>query len=76
MKERDALDLSVEERVDAGVDSVEAHCGYCGRTWPALISVMPDKTTLGKIRTLLACPACGHANVDVAPIWPTEPSKH
>ncbi len=76
MKGRDALELSVEELVAAGADSIEAHCGYCGKTWPALIDIMPDRTTLRKIRALLTCPTCGHADIDVEPIWPAAPSAH
>jgi len=76
MKDRDPLGRSVAELVAAGADTVEAHCGYCGNTWPALIDILPDKTTLRKVRALLVCPTCGHADVDVEPIWPDAPSAH
>lgn len=76
MTHHDPLELSVEEFVESGVDSVKASCNCCGKSWPALIDVMPARTTLRKIRALMVCPTCGSADVDVEPNWPDAPTAH
>lgn len=76
MKSDDPLDLTVQELVAHGVDGVEASCNYCGRSWLALINIMPDQTTLRKVRALLACPTCGSADVDIEPQWPNTAAAH
>ncbi len=72
----DTLALTVKELVAHGVETVEAHCNFCGKSWPAPIGVMPDATTLWKVRALLACPTCDQADIDVEPNWPDAPSAH
>jgi len=76
MTRHDPLELSVEELVERGVDSVKAGCNYCGKSWPALIDFMPARTTLRKIRALMVCPTCGSADVDVEPNWPERRATH
>ncbi|MDE2361124.1 MAG: hypothetical protein KGM42_00490 [Hyphomicrobiales bacterium] len=76
MTNDDPMALSVEELVERGVDSVKAGCNYCGKSWSALIDVIPARTTLRKIRALMVCPTCGSADVDVEPNWPDAPTAH
>ena len=76
MKSNDPLEISVKELVSQGVDDVAAHCNFCGKSWPAPIGVMPDQTTLRKIRALMVCPTCNRADIDVEPNWPEAPSSH
>ncbi len=76
MSDHDFLELSVEELVERGVDGIKASCNYCGKPWPALIEIMPARTTLRKIRALMVCPTCGSADIDVEPNWPDAPAAH
>lgn len=65
----DPLTLTVRDLTAAGADSVEATCLYCGTTWSALIGIMPEQTTLQKLRELLTCPTCGKSEIDIKPEW-------
>jgi len=71
-----ALDLTVKDLTAHGVATVKAHCNFCGKSWRAPIGVMPDATTLRKIRALLACPTCERVDIDIEPDWPAAPSTH
>lgn len=76
MKIDDALELTVKNLAAHGVESIAAHCNYCGKNWSAPISVMPDATTLRKIRALLVCPTCDRTDLDIEPNWPDAASSH
>ncbi len=76
MKIDDVLEMTVKGLAAHGVESVAAHCNYCGKTWPAPIGVMPDATTLRKIRALLTCPTCDRTDIDIEPNWPDALSSH
>lgn len=76
MSHDEFIDLTVSQMVARGVDHVKATCGYCGRSWDAPISVMPDGTSLRKIRALLVCPTCTKSDIEVEPNWPTPIATH
>lgn len=76
MTSDNSLERTVVDLVAEGVDSVEATCNFCGKSWPALISIMPDSTTLRKIRALLLCPTCSSADIDIEPERPAAPTSH
>lgn len=76
MTSDDPLRLTVAELGADGVDTIAAHCNFCGKSWPALISIMPEKTSLLKIRALLRCPTCSGSDIDVEPEWPAAPPSH
>lgn len=75
-KSDDALELTVKDLSAHGVETVEAHCNFCGKSWSAPIGVMPDATTLRKVRALLACPSCDRVDIDIEPNWPDAPVAH
>jgi|APMI01.1.fsa_nt_gi hypothetical protein len=65
--------LSVGELHALSVDSVKGACHHCGHTWIAVIDVMPDRMSLEHIKSFMSCAACGEAEIELEPIWPTTP---
>lgn len=70
------LELTVADLATKGIDNVDVRCNSCGRTWPALISILPDQTTLRKVSALLSCPTCGSSDIDLETDWPAAPTSH
>jgi hypothetical protein len=63
-------DLTVSDLLAYKVDSLSCLCRRCGHTWPALIEMLPDATTLTTVRTLMQCPSCTSGTIEVEPDWP------
>ena len=69
--------LSVADMLANGADTVAGACESCGHLWRAPITFLPSATTLAKLRTLMQCPRCESADVEIMPRWPdAEPINH
>lgn len=64
--------LTVGALLALGGDSVGVSCWNCGRTWRAPIVMMPETTSLKKLRSLMRCPTCTSQKVEVWPEWPED----